>query len=359
MVLFREKASELAACVFTLTGPAYIALFLRCYVRLSRGAWGADDWCLVPSGLLFLGCVITSIAGAISGVGVSDALLSPQEMMDGAMWWTLFTVFYCSGIMPIKLSIGFTILRIAKGRKLYEWTLYGIMASFSIVTIVTVGFVMFQCRPFVANWDKTVPGASCISAAHTTNISYALSSTNIITDWACAIIPIPLLWNTQMNKRYKCSVAGLLGLGVVASIAAIVRLQYTIALSATSNFLYNVANVNLWAFTEAGLGIIVASISALRPLVDRWMKTRSSSGTPFSDWPNSAGPSAGNKRYSKNDNYISLNYKKKHLNSGGQETKIESQSNGSDDRLPDDASDKALRNGIRVQQDYGVGVHHV
>lgn len=215
MVLFREKAAELAACVFILTVPAYIALFLRVYIRLSRKTWGADDWCLVPSALLFLGCIITSIAGAIRGVGVSDALLSPQEQMDGAMWWTLFTVFYCSGIMPIKLSIGFTILRIAEGRKYYEWALYVIMASFSIVTVTVVLFVMFQCRPFAANWDKSIPGATCVSATHTTKTSYALSSTNIITDWACAIIPIPLLWNTQMHRRYKFIVAGLLGLGVV------------------------------------------------------------------------------------------------------------------------------------------------
>lgn len=215
MVLFREKASELAACVFTLIGPAYITLFLRAYIRLSRGTWGADDWCLVPSAFLFLGCVITSIAGAIRGVGVSDALLTPQEQLDGAMWWTLFTVFYCSGIMPIKLSIGFTMLRIAEGRKFFVWALYVIMASFSIVTVTVVLFVMFQCRPFPANWDKSVPGATCISATITTRMSYALSSTNIITDWACAILPIPLLWKTQMNRKYKFIVAGLLGLGVV------------------------------------------------------------------------------------------------------------------------------------------------
>lgn len=119
--------------------------------------------------------------------------------------------------------------------------------------------------------------------------------------------------------------------------------------------------VNLWAFTEAGLGIIVASVSALRPLLDLWMKKGSNaSGTSLPDWTgrSGGGPSNGN-RYSKNDNYVALNYKKKYLNSRGvPETTIESQANGSsDERLPDDASDKALRDGIRVQQDYGVGIH--
>lgn len=142
-----------------------------------------------------------------------------------------------------------------------------------------------------------------------------------------------------------------------ASVAAIVRLKYTIALSATSNFLYNVVNVNLWAFTEAGLGIIVASVSALRPLLERWTKKNTSSGTPLPDWPGSSGQPASGKRYNKNDNYVALNYKKYVNSRGVGETKIESQANESDDRLPDDASDKALRDGIRVQQNYGVGIH--
>lgn len=97
--------------VSILTGSAYVALVLRAYIPLSWRTSGADDWCLEPSAFLVLGRVINSIWETIRRVGLSDALLSSQEQMDGPMWWTLFTVFHCSGIMSIKLNIGFTMER--------------------------------------------------------------------------------------------------------------------------------------------------------------------------------------------------------------------------------------------------------
>lgn len=51
--------------------------------------------------------------------------------------------------------------------------------------------------------------------------------------------PIPLLWNIQINLRVKCSIIALLGLGIFASTAAIVRLTVTVNLSTTTGFLYS------------------------------------------------------------------------------------------------------------------------
>jgi hypothetical protein len=65
----------------------------------------------------------------------------------------------------------------------------------------------------------------------------ATTAVNIFTDWVTAFMPIPLLWNVQLNRNTKVSVVCVLGLGFFASISACVRLKYTVNLTAQENYL--------------------------------------------------------------------------------------------------------------------------
>jgi hypothetical protein len=65
----------------------------------------------------------------------------------------------------------------------------------------------------------------------------ATTAVNIFTDWVTAFMPIPLLWNVQLNRNTKVSVVCLLGLGFFASISACIRLKYTVNLTAQENYL--------------------------------------------------------------------------------------------------------------------------
>lgn len=87
--------------------------------------------------------------------------------------------------------------------------------------------------------------------------------------------PIPLLWKVQIDFRVKCSIIALLGLGIFASTAAIVRLTVTLNLSATTDFLYYAMPVAAWAHAELALGVILANMPALRPLLEKILSLRS------------------------------------------------------------------------------------
>lgn len=78
-----------------------------------------------------------------------------------------------------------------------------------------------------------------------------------------------------MDNRIKLSVLGLLGLGVFASIAPLVRLSVTVNLSTTKDFLFNAMDVAAWAQAEIGMGVIVANLPALRPLLEKILSLRS------------------------------------------------------------------------------------
>lgn len=69
---------------------------------------------------------------------------------------------------------------------------------------------------------------------------------NIAIDWLCALMPIPLLWNVPLDRRAKLSVAVLLSLGVLASVAACVRQKYTTALTGSEDPFYSLGDLMIW-----------------------------------------------------------------------------------------------------------------
>ena len=77
--------------------------------------------------------------------------------------------------------------------------------------------------------------------------------------------PIPLLWNIQMDLRVKCSIITLLGVGIFASTDRVQR-------GAGQRRHHGRRR---WAQAELGLGVIVANLSALRPLLEKIINLRS------------------------------------------------------------------------------------
>ncbi|KAK9770530.1 putative Integral membrane protein [Seiridium cardinale] len=79
-------------------------------------------------------------------------------------------------------------------------------------------------------------------------------------------LPALILWEVQLKWKVKLSVAIILGVGVIASSATLVRLRYLLHYSDPDNYLY-VANIAICSIVESAIGIIAGSASALRPLV--------------------------------------------------------------------------------------------
>lgn len=95
---------------------------------------------------------------------------------------------------------------------------------------------------------------------------------NIITDVLFATLPIPLIWKLQINMRTKISLIAVLSLGWFACAAAIVKaaLQYRILedpdWSVHDSFM-------IWNYIELTIGIVAASLPALRPLFNWALNT--------------------------------------------------------------------------------------
>jgi hypothetical protein len=107
------------------------------------------------------------------------------------------------------------LVRIASRQKAYIYSLYTVSAMFCIMNLIALLYIIFQCTPVSYAWDTSTPGGKCNPAKYLADIYYATTAVNIATDWFCALLPVPLLWNVQLNRNAKISVGVILGLGAL------------------------------------------------------------------------------------------------------------------------------------------------
>lgn len=80
------------------------------------------------------------------------------------------------------------------------------------------------------------------------------------------VISVPLFYNLNVNRRTRVSLIAVLGLGLFACAASIIRTVYLYNLGSYSDWLWDSRNFSIWHVVELNTGIVVGSLSAIRPL---------------------------------------------------------------------------------------------
>lgn len=75
-----------------------------------------------------------------------------------------------------------------------------------------------------------------------------------------------MLWSIQMNSRQKLSIIGILGLGVFATAAALVKLSYLPNYGRSGDWLWDSRNITIWTVIESNIGIIAGNLPCMKPL---------------------------------------------------------------------------------------------
>jgi hypothetical protein len=77
-------------------------------------------------------------------------------------------------------------------------------------------FIIFQCHPVSAFWERAVNVAdqgACVSTTLNVKITYAHAAVIMVADWSLAILPITIVWNLPMSRKTKLYIEFVLGLG--------------------------------------------------------------------------------------------------------------------------------------------------
>jgi hypothetical protein len=89
-----------------------------------------------------------------------------------------------------------------------------VMVVFGIAWFFTL---LFQCIPIQYFWKRvylTTPG-TCLSNNVEAGMAYTQAILSAISDFILGALPIWIVWNVQMPRRLKVSVAALLGIGIL------------------------------------------------------------------------------------------------------------------------------------------------
>ncbi|OAL56539.1 hypothetical protein IQ07DRAFT_554538 [Pyrenochaeta sp. DS3sAY3a] len=151
------------------------------------------------------------------------------------------------------------------GKRWFVWLVHlnvaytvGIFISFTFVAI-------FLCDPVRNYWIIGAPPETCMDEGVVTLICGII---NCVADLVTTITPIPLVMSLQMPRRQRIAVAVLFGMGIIVTVAGIVRTWY-IYRSLIGEFDQTWYAYPLWiaAAIEIDLGVICASAPVLRPLL--------------------------------------------------------------------------------------------
>ncbi|KAL2357039.1 hypothetical protein BJ546DRAFT_837614, partial [Cryomyces antarcticus] len=188
---------------------------------------------------------------------------------DFTMLLTLYVIadmaLYVASTVILKISLGIYFLRIAI-KKWQIYTIYSLMTISTLYGIIYFLVAIFQCG-LPSLFLQHQLHKQCINPQTLLGLGYTHAVISTITDWTFAILPIFVLWNTNMDIRSKVSVAIILTLGAIGSIATIIRAKYIYGIVYfDQDFFYNATNIGMWSTIEPGIGITAGSLATLRPL---------------------------------------------------------------------------------------------
>lgn len=203
------------------------------------------------------------------GAGRHWQYIQPPENVVKGLHLNFVTQPLCLiGLCLTKVSVGLFLLRLTPSPR-YRWLVIGVTV-FTVLSatgnlcryilclssdgakLTLAVTVFFQCQPLALTWDSSVEG-TCIKPSHLKFAAFFNSSVAVLTDVLFALLPVPILWNVQMNWRVKSAVAAILSLGVFAAVAAIVKITFLGAYGQHGDFLWDSADLTIWYAPDAPL----------------------------------------------------------------------------------------------------------
>jgi len=215
------------------------------------------------------------LAVACYGLLMGQIILSPTTISIAEASRAIMLAYFaipCWGwaMTFIKISVALSLLRLKHST---PWKV-GLYAIIGVQTLWSVGsFIYFFqiCHPLSDWWDLTKPTQNCLDASIVRIISTTGSVINIVTDVLLSLSPITFLWRLNRPVRERVLVCLLMGMGLFASVASIVKLCIVLTwVSRPGDDLWSMAvSIATWTVTEQFFAIMASCLPFLKQLVQR------------------------------------------------------------------------------------------
>jgi hypothetical protein len=139
-----------------------------------------------------------------------------------------------------------------------------------------IGNVFFSlfgyCKPLAATWDVSYPRENCDRQAMRI-ASFVGAATNITTDLLLSLAPIVFVIKLQRPLRERVMICFLMGLGMLASVASIVKSVRvnTFAVNPLEDHWASAISISTWTVVEQLLGVLAACVPCLKRPIQRFL----------------------------------------------------------------------------------------
>ncbi|KAF4466640.1 Integral membrane [Fusarium albosuccineum] len=248
---------------------ATVFIGFRLYSRIQTrrvGLW-ADDWILIAGWIFVL--VATAIVTWLMIISATPGNMT--KIIVARCFHNLQSI----ALGLTKTSFGVTLLRLMPG---------GWEAKVIWVLIVTMN-LQFAIH-IIATWqaicgapdDAHIGGDHCWQLKQSVTFAVFSAVYSALCDFILALLPWKMVFNLQMNKTERISVAAALSMGVLAGVTGINKAVqgYKLLDVRSPDYMYTQAVYWIWSMAEPNVTIISASIPVLRGFV-RNVRNRSGS----------------------------------------------------------------------------------
>ncbi|KAF5652814.1 integral membrane protein PTH11 [Fusarium sp. NRRL 25303] len=248
-----------------------VATALRLWSKFffTKTELGLDDLFIVLT--LFIGMPSTAMnihGTAGHGEGRDIWTLEFDDITKFGFYFWLLEIFYFAQVSLLKTSLLFFYLRIFPGNA--QKLLWGTIIFNSVFGALFMFLAAFQCTPvsyFWLNWDGEHKG-TCISM-NSTAIGWANASISVAVDVWMLAVPLWYLRKLKLHWKKKIGVAAMFIVGTFVTVVSIIRLQFLVDLGSSHNPTYDQTDISIWSTVEINVGIICASMPALRVILVR------------------------------------------------------------------------------------------
>ena len=172
----------------------------------------------------------------------------------------------------IKISVALALLRIPVNR-LWTVFLYSVTSVQVAYFIGNTVFIFLACRPLHAIWDISVTDGYCLGPQASRIASNVGSAINITTDLLLSLAPMVMLWNLHRPLRERILVCCLMGVGLLASVACIVKAVIVREWGRADIDNWALAmSIATWTVTEQLLAVLAACSPSLKGPLERLLR---------------------------------------------------------------------------------------
>jgi len=224
-------------------------------------AGGIDD-VLIGVAMLF-GVAQTAVIhrSASNGLGQHLGSLSEASYEIYARNFYYGNILFVATLLLSKISTIFLLTRLTPNHNIRR-ICQAVGAIFAIWALASILSLAFQCQlPRPWDYRKTDIHQCSINAAA---LNYSIMVFDILTDIACIVVPITMLWNLHMAAHRRWSLIGAFGCRSAVCICSAIRISALVTYYDSADKSWEAVGPQTWAQVVQCLSIMSACIPSLK-----------------------------------------------------------------------------------------------